>query len=184
MDPLRGPSLQISSCSSLHRPIGAPYTSSYFMKNVGEKRESLSFYCLDRPLYIKNMALRAMFSLSLPEHVHCTQSTHEHSIYSMISMGGIRYVYFLLFVLFLEETRKIQEIKLDRARKLNASRNTAYLAQNNLSSQCAPSTVFCEILVLFLIVKAVPSGRPSCQLTQSNFPRTVIATILQFIVRL
>jgi hypothetical protein len=83
MDPLRGLSLQISSCSSLHRPIGAPNTSSYFMKNVGEKRESLSFYCLDRPLYIENMALRAMFSLSLPEQV---QSTHEHSLYSMISM--------------------------------------------------------------------------------------------------
>jgi hypothetical protein len=43
MDPLKGPSLQISSCSSLHRPIGAANTSSYVMRNVGGKRESLSF---------------------------------------------------------------------------------------------------------------------------------------------
>jgi hypothetical protein len=83
MDLLKGPSLQISSCSSLHRPIGAPNNSSYFMRNVGGKRESLSFYCPDRPLYIENVALRAMYSLSLLEHV---QSTHEHSMYSMISM--------------------------------------------------------------------------------------------------
>jgi hypothetical protein len=83
MDPLKGPSLQISSCSSLRRPIGAPNTSSYFMKNVGGKRESLSFYCPDRPLYIENVALGAMFSLSMLEHV---QSIHEHSMYSMISM--------------------------------------------------------------------------------------------------
>jgi hypothetical protein len=45
--------------------------------------ESLSFYCLDRPLYIENVALGAMFSLSMLEHV---QSTHEHSMYFMISM--------------------------------------------------------------------------------------------------
>jgi hypothetical protein len=64
--------------------IGAPNTSSYFMRNVGGKRESLSFYCPDRPLYIENVALRAMFSLSMLEHV---QSTHEHSMYSMISMS-------------------------------------------------------------------------------------------------
>jgi hypothetical protein len=83
MDPLKGPSLQISSCSSLHRPIGATNTSSYFMRNVGGKRESLSFYCPVRPLYIENVALRAMYSLSMLEHV---QSTHEHSMYSMISM--------------------------------------------------------------------------------------------------
>jgi hypothetical protein len=85
MDPLKGPSLQISSCSSLQRPIGAPNTSSYFMKNVGGKRKSLSFYCQDRPLYIENVALGAMFSLSMLEHV---QSIHEHSMYSMISMIG------------------------------------------------------------------------------------------------
>jgi hypothetical protein len=83
MDPLKGPSLQISSCSSLHRPIGAPNTSSYYMRNAGGKRESLSFYCPDRSLYIENVALRAMYSLSMLEHV---QSTHEHSMYSMISM--------------------------------------------------------------------------------------------------
>jgi hypothetical protein len=87
MDPLKGPSLQISSCSSLHRPIVAPNTSSYFMRNVGGKRESLSFYCPDRPLYIENVALRAMYSLSMLEHV---LSTHEHSMYSMISMSPIR----------------------------------------------------------------------------------------------
>jgi hypothetical protein len=84
MDPLKGPSLQISSCSSLHRPIGAPNTSFYFMRNVGGKRESLSFYCPDRPLYIENVALQAMYSLSMLEHV---QSTHEDSMYSMISMA-------------------------------------------------------------------------------------------------
>jgi hypothetical protein len=84
MDPLKGPSLQISSCSSLHRPISAPNTSSYFIRNVGGKRESLSFYCPDRPLYIENVALRAMYSLSMLEHV---QSTHEHSMYSTIFMG-------------------------------------------------------------------------------------------------
>jgi hypothetical protein len=92
MDPLKGPSLQICSCSSLHtvhRPIGAPNTSSYVMRNVGGKRESLSFYCPDLPLYIENVALRAMYSLSMLEHV---QSTHEHSMYSMISMVITRYV--------------------------------------------------------------------------------------------
>jgi hypothetical protein len=62
------------------------------MKNVGGKRESLSFYCPDRPLYIENVALRAMYSLSMLEHV---QSTHEHSMYSMISMISTEVLYFL-----------------------------------------------------------------------------------------
>jgi hypothetical protein len=79
MDPLKGPSLQISSCSSVHtvhRPIGAlPNTSSYFMRNIWGTRESLSFYCPDRPLYIENVALRAIYSLSMLEHVHCTVNT-------------------------------------------------------------------------------------------------------------
>jgi hypothetical protein len=39
------------------------------MRNVGGERESLSFYCPDRPLYIENVALRAMYSLSMLEHV-------------------------------------------------------------------------------------------------------------------
>jgi hypothetical protein len=98
MDPLKGPSPQISSCSSLHRPIGAPHTSSYFMRNVGGKRESLSCYCPDRPLYIENVALRAMYSLSMLEHV---QSTHEHSIYSMISMPLLHWsLQHLCFIIF------------------------------------------------------------------------------------
>jgi hypothetical protein len=59
------------------------------MKNVGGKRESLSFYCQDRPLYIENVALEAMFSLSMLEHV---QSIHEHSMYSMISMMKLQIV--------------------------------------------------------------------------------------------
>jgi hypothetical protein len=36
MDPLKGPSLQISSCSSLHRLIGAPNTSSYIIRGKGK----------------------------------------------------------------------------------------------------------------------------------------------------
>jgi hypothetical protein len=99
MDPLKGPSLQINLCSSLHRPIGAPNTSSYFMRNVGGKMESLSFYSPDRPLYIENVALRAMFSLSMLKHVHCTlQSTHEHSMYSIISMSIAQFCFWLRLV--------------------------------------------------------------------------------------
>jgi hypothetical protein len=36
MDPLKGPSLLISSCSSLHRPICAPNTSSYIIRGKGK----------------------------------------------------------------------------------------------------------------------------------------------------
>jgi hypothetical protein len=98
MDPLKIPSLQISSCSSLHRPTGAPNTSSYYMRNVWGKRESLSFYFPDRPLYIENVALRAMYSLSMLEHV---QSTHEHSMYSKISMSMLYTVHLLNMALII-----------------------------------------------------------------------------------
>jgi hypothetical protein len=75
MDPLKGPSLLISSCSSLR--IGQLALLTLPLILLGE---SLSFYCLDRPLYIENVALGAMFSLSMLEHVQ--------SMYSMISMVG------------------------------------------------------------------------------------------------
>jgi hypothetical protein len=89
MDPLKGPSLhvQISSCSSLHRPIGAPNTSSYFMRNVGGKGKAYPFYCPYRPLYIENVALRAMYSLSMLEHVHCTVNTL--ALYVLYDLYGL-----------------------------------------------------------------------------------------------
>jgi hypothetical protein len=59
--------------------MGAPNTSSYFMKNVGGKRESGP----DRPLYIENVALGAMFSLSMLEDV---QSIHEHYVLYGLSL--------------------------------------------------------------------------------------------------
>jgi hypothetical protein len=60
----------VPHCISAYRPIGAPNTSSYYMKNVGGKRESLPFYCPDRPLYIEIVTLRAMFSLPMLEQVY------------------------------------------------------------------------------------------------------------------
>jgi hypothetical protein len=41
-------------------------------------------------VYIEIVALRAMFSLSMLEHVHCTVNTvHEHSVISMGVTGII-----------------------------------------------------------------------------------------------
>jgi hypothetical protein len=76
MDPLKGPSLLISSCSTLHWPIGAPNTSSYIISGKG--KAYLFIAQIGRYTYIENVALGAMFSLSMLEHV---QSTHEHSMY-------------------------------------------------------------------------------------------------------
>jgi hypothetical protein len=56
VDELKPPSLQISSCSSLHQPIGALNTggkpSLIIWRIVGWKRESLSFYCPLPAIYI------------------------------------------------------------------------------------------------------------------------------------
>jgi hypothetical protein len=64
------------------------------MKNVGGKRESLSFYCPDRPQYIENVALGAMFSLSMLEHV---KSIHEYSMIFLYAKTPSPYKYQLSF---------------------------------------------------------------------------------------
>jgi hypothetical protein len=84
MDPLKGPSLHISSCSLLHRPNGAPNTSSYFMRNVGGKRESLSFYCPDRPLYTECGATSDVFSVHTGT---CTVNTW--ALYVLYDLYGV-----------------------------------------------------------------------------------------------
>jgi hypothetical protein len=59
MDPLKGPSLLISSCSSLHRPIGAPNTSSYIIRGKG--KAYLFIAQIGRYMYIENVRWERCF---------------------------------------------------------------------------------------------------------------------------
>jgi hypothetical protein len=86
MDPLKGPSLLISSCSSLHRPIGALNTSSYIIRGKGKA------FLLPRSaaIYRECGAGNDVFSVHAGTYV---QLTHEHSMYSMISMETTYFSY-------------------------------------------------------------------------------------------
>jgi hypothetical protein len=75
MDPLEGPSPPICSCSSLHRPIGAPNTSSYSIRGKGKA------YLFIAQIGRYNVALGAMFSLSMLEHVH---SQHMSTLCTLV----------------------------------------------------------------------------------------------------
>jgi hypothetical protein len=73
-----------SGCSSLHQPVSALNIeeSLHLLYEEWWGGKGKAFFLFpDRPLYILIVALRAMFSLSMLEHVH------EHSMYPMISMA-------------------------------------------------------------------------------------------------
>jgi hypothetical protein len=77
----KGSSLLISSCPHC---IGQLALLTLPLILLGEKGKlTVSFYCLDRPLYIENVALGAMFSLSMLEHVY---SQHMSTLCTLWSL--------------------------------------------------------------------------------------------------